>query len=1054
MSWKPTTPGFAVRLIEDPGRVGHTTGKTRQHGPRLMVQVEFGPGERTYKQYELLEPFEPGAEGLYELFGSGRFGGPADLRRLLVYEKLKGDLTDVYYSMESSNTDFYAHQFKPVLKFVGSPLGRMLIADEVGLGKTIEATYIWKELQARESARRLLIICPSMLVEKWKDDLQRLFNINVEEVRSADLVDKLQHTLRDSSDRGFVFVASLEGMRPPKGSIEDMPDNPRGRLAKLLDENPVTIETALFDLVIVDEAHYMRNPATSSHRLGQLLVDASRHLLLLTATPVQIGSENLFNLLKLIDPDEIYDQATFDRMLEANRHLIGAQQQIWKSPPDIEAAHDAIDRTLENDYFANDEVLKRIRSELSGTKNLSPSFRVDVGRILEARSLIGPYITRSRKREVIEHRVERSPQVLHVRFSEIELTIYETVTRHLRQQAGNKSGAALFALIGRQRQMASSLVAALQYWRTNSTFDEVLWEDIGAAAAASDAVDQTGVEASLDAVMVRQIGGDSKSKSLTEIDLGELERLDGKYDALLNDLIRPKLDANPTEKFVVFAFYRGTLSYLERRLRADGINVALIMGRQKGGPLVDRNKVIGEFAKPDGPSVLLSSEVGSEGIDLQFCRFVVNYDLPWNPMRVEQRIGRIDRLGQQADRISIVNLAVENTVEDRILSRLYDRIQLFKQSIGDLEEILGDVSEKLLAELFNPELSDEERDQRALDAEIAIENKRAQQNELEKQAINLVGFSDYLMDTIASAREQGKWISGEELVALVHDFFQTNYPGTTIEPSPDYQNGFLIHLSRDARLGLAAYLEKNLGLRQTKLSRLDRPILCIFDPRKGGLMSRDAELVDPIHPLTKWIEAKFGQDERKLHPAVAVRIPSSEIKVRPGIYGFFAQRWRLNGLRRESSLKFCAALCDGEGTLDLLDSELLVTTAARSGIALEKFEIAEDKLAATKVAIEICENRLHDAFEHRLDDFEAENSARIDQQKTSAKRFAKRRIEDLKQRIRRMEERGVTRTIQAFRGQIRRQEDTLESRLRRIGNASVVDPELTDIAAGIIQVFE
>jgi SNF2 family DNA or RNA helicase len=102
--------------------------------------------------------------------------------------------------------------------------------------------------------------------------------------------------------------------------------------------------------------------------------------------------------------------------------------------------------------------------------------------------------------------------------------------------------------------------------------------------------------------------------------------------------------------------------------------------------------ILAEFRSPEGPSVLLSSEVGSEGIDLQFARFLVNYDLPWNPMKVEQRIGRIDRLGQAADAIFIVNLVLEETVEDRILERLYQRIGIFRESLGDLEDILGSVS--------------------------------------------------------------------------------------------------------------------------------------------------------------------------------------------------------------------------------------------------------------------------------------------------------------------------------------------------------------------------
>ena len=143
-----------------------------------MVQVEFGPGDRQYKRSQDLEAVPEQDEDLRELLAQRKWSGPATLRRALALEKVRGELTDVFYSMESSRTDFYPHQFKPVMKFVESPTGRILIADEVGLGKTIEAIYLWREIEAREQARRLLVICPSMLRMKWRDDLQRLFASN------------------------------------------------------------------------------------------------------------------------------------------------------------------------------------------------------------------------------------------------------------------------------------------------------------------------------------------------------------------------------------------------------------------------------------------------------------------------------------------------------------------------------------------------------------------------------------------------------------------------------------------------------------------------------------------------------------------------------------------------------------------------------------------------------------------------------------------------------------------------------------------------------------
>jgi hypothetical protein len=153
-----------VYLRDNPGRQGTLTGRQKEIGTRLLVEIEFGPNDKQFKDIALLEIAHTSHDPL-ALVASGSFGHAADLRRVLIFEKVKGQLTNIFYSMESSNTDFYAHQFKPVLNFIESPVSRLLIADEVGLGKTIEAAYIWKEVQARHGARRMLVVCPAMLRE-------------------------------------------------------------------------------------------------------------------------------------------------------------------------------------------------------------------------------------------------------------------------------------------------------------------------------------------------------------------------------------------------------------------------------------------------------------------------------------------------------------------------------------------------------------------------------------------------------------------------------------------------------------------------------------------------------------------------------------------------------------------------------------------------------------------------------------------------------------------------------------------------------------------------
>lgn len=208
----------------------------------------------------------------------------------------------------------------------------------------------------------------------------------------------------------------------------------------------------------MDEAHYLRNPATANNRLGRLLRDAARHMVLLTATPVQIDSDNLYQLLRLLDPDEFYDSRLFGEMLAANAPIIQALRALWRQPPDLAAAGEAIRSASRNAYFSDDAVLKRVGEQLI-TSMSDANKRVDVVRILETRSLLGQYMTRSRKREVLERKVERAAQVLNVRFADLERNIYDRVTDRIRAEAAGKRGVSLFALIARQRQMASCLVA-------------------------------------------------------------------------------------------------------------------------------------------------------------------------------------------------------------------------------------------------------------------------------------------------------------------------------------------------------------------------------------------------------------------------------------------------------------------------------------------------------------------------------------------------------------------------------------------------------------------
>lgn len=1034
--WNPNEGGQRVCLRDNPGRQGVTTGRTKTAGSFTLVEIDFGPNEKQYKNYELIELVQS-RDDVINLITTGRFGNQSDLRRVLTLEKIKGELTNIFYSMESSNTDFYAHQFKPVMSFIESPVGRLLIADEVGLGKTIEATYIWKEIQARHGARRLLIVCPAMLREKWRSDLRKRFNISGEIISAQQLLYRLADIASHRDEESFVFIVSLESIRSPAKFEEETNTSTKARLARLLEQNTVTQAFALLDNVIIDEAHYLRNPSTANNRIARLLRDASRHLVLLTATPIQLGSDNLYQLLRLVDPDEFYDSQLFSQMLSANSHIVSAQRALWHQPPLLEGARKAILNASEVDYFRNDEILKQILPYICADDTITNEQRVEALRLLETRSLLSLYMTRSRKREVLENRVERSPQVLQVEFNPAELALYKHVTERIRLKADGKSGATLFSLISRQRQMASSLMGALESWSEKGITEELLWEDLGYSVGMAFDADEESADTEYEAPEIA-FGA--------TFDIRDLEQNDTKY-LRLKEFLTKELAKQPDEKFVIFAFFRGSLKYLHRRLCADGINAIMLMGGIGG----EKDAVIAEFARADGPSVLLSSEVGSEGIDLQFCRFLVNYDLPWNPMRVEQRIGRLDRLGQLAERISIINIAVNNTIEDRILLRLYDRINVFRESIGDLEDILGEITESIIPDFLNRDLSDEERERRSLDTATAIINRQKQQDKLEQEAVNLVGFSDYILNNIKDSRDKGRWLSAEEMIAFIEDFFAKNFPGTSIKPSEE-SSTLLVTLSDEARRELGVFIARTKPSVRTRLHHNQQPIPCVFDPRSTRSPAQGIEFIEPAHPLIQWVRDRYQNDIQQIYPLSAVKMSVDSATVPKGDYVYCVQRWRLDGLKSENLLAFCAMCVGSTIALSPEEAEQLVFQASRHAHAIPNASENIGDLARIHATACRCEGILDEQFSGRVVAFGAENLMRCRQQETGARKYADRRIAELDERIAGYRQQDKLNLIPMTEGLIHKEREQLEDKLSRINRSRLVDPTVSLLATGVIRV--
>jgi len=260
-------PGVRVRFKADPGRTGVTTGRSRERAGRSYIQVVF-PDRPEFVPYSHIEVVPDMDDDAIALLHQGRFGRAKDLRGNMTYIRLNGQLANLIYSMETTNTDFYPYQFKPVLKFLDSPNNGLLIADEVGLGKTIESGLIWTELRSRFDTRRLMVLCPASLQPKWKGELRYRFGIDSDMLGPVEVLERFQE-FRAGTRLDYAMICSMQGLRPNRGWDAEGARRHKGaasELARFLEANEY--EEPLLDLLIVDEAHYLRNPESMTARLS------------------------------------------------------------------------------------------------------------------------------------------------------------------------------------------------------------------------------------------------------------------------------------------------------------------------------------------------------------------------------------------------------------------------------------------------------------------------------------------------------------------------------------------------------------------------------------------------------------------------------------------------------------------------------------------------------------------------------------------------------------------------------------------------------------------
>lgn len=717
-------PNTRVRYKADPATAGWVIDIS---GDSARVFIDG------YTKLVPLSELEP-APGLTET-------SPQELRIALTRHRLENPLTNQLLSYRASKTDLYYHQFLPVKKMLESPDQRLLIADEVGIGKTIEAGLIWAELESRalHGLENVWVICPKSLVGKWQEEMLQRFDLQLKQLSSEDLSEALDSLERD-------------GVLPPAfaKSIVNLELIRTGNRVAKLGQSSIA-----WDLVVFDEAHHLRNPETLSHSLAKLVCERSKAAVFLTATPLQTTILDIVHLMEALgvdvaeDPDLLQYQLLGDKVLNFLISLLRRRPAGWSKLSDA---------FLDNLEFLIEEGrpgLKEFRHLVSNSDLLDRRQRTVVVEAARDLQILSPFMTRTLRSDVEEDRRTREAITRTVTFSPEEQAFYDAVYKICLARADDAGAPPGFITQMPERRCASCVPAVASEILKYATEDEDTEHD---ARFSPDEV--RALEPFARAALASQ---DLKLEALCEI----LKTAFGDLDA---------------DRVMIFSTFRGTLHYLERQLRNKGYSLELMYGPT---PARDedcrpgeksRERIGAEFRRGEF-QILLASEVAGEGLDFEHCHVLINYDLPWNPMRVEQRIGRCDRLGQRSEKVHIGSLSSVGTIEQRILSRLYQRLRIFEQALGDLEVILGEQVAAFEREVFTRRLSPEQQDERLERIAQAIENRDQQRQSIgQSNVISLQGRQLIESDQQEIKDAEYKFLAPEEVAEFVYSTLESHLP--------------------------------------------------------------------------------------------------------------------------------------------------------------------------------------------------------------------------------------------------------------------------------------
>lgn len=554
------------------------------------------------------------------------------VRYMAILGKIKNETSQGILSSLSSGIIPLPHQLHVLNRVVSNNNIRYILADEVGLGKTIEAGLIIKELKTRGLVKRILVVCPKGLVTQWEQEMLEKFEEKFHVILPSD-----HDTIRKITGSEDVYgqfnqvISPMDSIKP----IESRVGWSKETIEQYNEERILSIVNSGWDLVIIDEAHRVAGSTgdVSRHKLGQLLSKSSPYLLLLTATPHSGKTEAFLRLIRLLD------------------------------------------------------------------EKAFPSYKAIV------KEQVAPYVIRNEKREAIDNQgnklfKNRFTKVIEINWDErhsMQQELYEMVTEYVRN-GYNKA-------FNEKKYYIGFLMVLMQRLVTSSTnaIKDCIEKRIKILEAQMDKIDSLSFE---DLVEMNLEDKFEEALEVMSLDIkeeilqlkaiynmakqAEYQYLDAKIEILLNLLDHLKNQFN-APKVIIFTEFVATQNYLCDMLKSKGYTISLINGSMD----IDmRNLALRGFK--DKNDILISTDAGGEGLNLQFANIVINYDLPWNPMKIEQRIGRVDRIGQKQD-VYIYNFIIAETIENRVRAVLEDKLSIILSETGI--DKLADVLDNELADI-------------------------------------------------------------------------------------------------------------------------------------------------------------------------------------------------------------------------------------------------------------------------------------------------------------------------------------------------------------------